>query len=477
MEDFCPNLPILPEHLAARIREEWLRIHSKKLEGADTGLCLRDAYDACAIALMDEGWKLDDAVLCEYIPGWVVHWAAKKEWFPPDPPPPPDHLREDMKVCLSARIQHWQAMGDQTVIPHKHLAARIRAEWLTIHSKKLEGADTDLCIREAYDVFAAAVRDFGDELDDVSLCQGIPTLILYCYGDEWLSEIPRAQRYEDLLKRVSGRIAYWQAEALKQKGLSPLHKRWESMKEMGRLMDGPHEKIPESFLRTTLAQQYGIKPEEVTWDQIAFEVERLSLSANYSAVEVVSTASETDEDDQPRFFYQLPADLIKPWHDALLAALPADPSVIDESSPLGKLDASPPTPAPSDELQRRVERLLSEYLLDQWNPSTAQAESADSAQPARVAPNKKRKRGPRPDHETALRVAEIVARVAPDGEWRGRLDDVCEALDDEKIPIPARWRNSRCWADYPEKPLLVKAVEYRLQIAKQGMESTPETLS
>ena len=91
-----------------------------------------------------------------------------------------------------------------------------------------------------------------------------------------------------------------------------------------------------------------------------------------------------------------------------------------------------------------------------------------------------RKRGPKPDHEGAERVAEIVARVAPDGDWRGKLDDVCEALDEAKIPFPRTWRRDkhcRGWADHPEKAMAIKAIEYRLGIAKQESNPTPETLS
>lgn len=92
-----------------------------------------------------------------------------------------------------------------------------------------------------------------------------------------------------------------------------------------------------------------------------------------------------------------------------------------------------------------------------------------------------RKRGPKPDHEGAARVAEIVARVAPDGDWRSKLDDICEALDEAQVPFPPRWRKQvqSCygWAAYDERANAVKAVEYRLKIAKQRKKTTPETLS
>ncbi len=94
---------------------------------------------------------------------------------------------------------------------------------------------------------------------------------------------------------------------------------------------------------------------------------------------------------------------------------------------------------------------------------------------------KGRKRGPKPDHEAASRVAEIVARVAPDGYWRPKLDDICEALDKAQIPFPPRWRkrDRSCdgWAAYDERANAVKAIEYRLEIATQRKKTTPETLS
>jgi hypothetical protein len=61
----------------------------------------------------------------------------------------------------------------------------------------------------------------------------------------------------------------------------------------------------------------------------------------------------------------------------------------------------------------------------------------ESASPEHTPKVPPRKRGPKPDHETALPVAGIVARVAPDGDWHSRVDDVCDALDDERVPVPA----------------------------------------
>jgi len=111
------------------------------------------------------------------------------------------------------------------------------------------------------------------------------------------------------------------------------------------------------------------------------------------------------------------------------------------------------------------------------------AESAALAPPSTLPkPNgQSRKRGPKPDHEGAARVAEIVARVVPDGDWRPKLDDICDALDQEHIPCPQTWRKRdrtcRNWADYDERANAIKAIEYRLRAANQRKKTIPETLS
>ena len=101
--------------------------------------------------------------------------------------------------------------------------------------------------------------------------------------------------------------------------------------------------------------------------------------------------------------------------------------------------------------------------------ANAEAQPANDPQPATGGTRSSRKRGPKPDLETASRVAEIVERVAPDGDWRSKLDDICDALDEEKIPFPAKWRRDRhcrCWADcLNEPPIVTKVIEYRLKVA------------
>jgi hypothetical protein len=60
-----------------------------------------------------------------------------------------------------------------------------------------------------------------------------------------------------------------------EKTWSPLHQRVAALEEIRKLMKGPKVEIPEMLVRETLAEQLGIKPEDVTWKQIQFEVSGL----------------------------------------------------------------------------------------------------------------------------------------------------------------------------------------------------------
>jgi len=94
-----------------------------------------------------------------------------------------------------------------------------------------------------------------------------------------------------------------------------------------------------------------------------------------------------------------------------------------------------------------------------------------SGQPATISNPKGpgRKRGPKPDYETAAHVAEIVARVAPDEDWRSKREEICEELDDAQIPIPSKWRREvppcRSWSEQLDRQKLLKVISYRCQQA------------
>jgi hypothetical protein len=104
----------------------------------------------------------------------------------------------------------------------------------------------------------------------------------------------------------------------------------------------------------------------------------------------------------------------------------------------------------------------------------------DGANPANSA-GEGRKRGPKADLDAAERVAEIVARVAPNMEWRPKEYAIREELDKAGIPCPTVWlkrdRGCKGWADQTDRSTAVKAIEYRLHLAKQRKKPAPETLS
>ena len=250
-------------------------------------------------------------------------------------------------------VEVWREMPEALHYERMHCLAEnffveTGAGWRRILSRKLEGADTDLCLREGYDVTAAALRDCSRalELNDKVLRGSIPKWILDHYGEELLAAVPPDQRHEYLMNRVMGRIAWWQAEELQKgskykseyKGQCTLYERWEAKQELGRINDGPHESIPESFVRAHLALQFDIKPAEVTWKQILVEVERLSFRSKYPAVELVPTAPATAGDHGPWFFYRLHANMCK----LCLVYLPATLALMHEEGgpPLKELDAA-----------------------------------------------------------------------------------------------------------------------------------------
>jgi hypothetical protein len=74
---------------------------------------------------------------------------------------------------------------------------------------------------------------------------------------------------------------------------SPLHQQVEAYRQVKTLIGGPHEEIPEDLLRQTFAQQYGCEPEEVTGEQIRFEVS--GLPRYYPAITVTPSVPLAQE--------------------------------------------------------------------------------------------------------------------------------------------------------------------------------------
>jgi hypothetical protein len=115
-------------------------------------------------------------------------------------------------------------------------------------------------------------------------------------------------------------------------------------------------------------------------------------------------------------------------------------------------------------------------------PQTLPGSDGDASVAAGAA---SKKRGPKPDRETALRVAEIVATEAPDGDWKrkDKLDEICSALDGKEVPYPRTWPKRdeplKSWEDAAlfKPELAKKAIAHWLKTAKQRKKPLPETVS
>jgi hypothetical protein len=119
-------------------------------------------------------------------------------------------------------------------------------------------------------------------------------------------------------------------------------------------------------------------------------------------------------------------------------------------------------------------------------PPIGAVPGAPGTQPAAIsiaAAGTPKKRGPKLDHETALRVTGIVKTVAPDGEWKDKLEEICGAFDKAELPYPKTWPKRdpplKSWEDGAacEPGLAKKAIEHLLKVAKQRKKNPPETLS
>lgn len=109
--------------------------------------------------------------------------------------------------------------------------------------------------------------------------------------------------------------------------------------------------------------------------------------------------------------------------------------------------------------------------LSEAESRTPPQRGADRAEPG-TPPSPKR--GPKPDYETAGRVAEIVARVAGEDQWRSKLDDICLELDESTIPRPKTWkaRGHGDWFDaLSERHLVEKAIAHHLELAARHRET------
>ncbi len=132
-----------------------------------------------------------------------------------------------------------------------------------------------------------------------------------------------------------------------------------------------------------------------------------------------------------------------------------------------------------------LRRLLAELPPAEGMPAGAlPSDAKDSPKPNVQG----QKRGPKTDHETNARIAEVVATFGPD--WPSKWRDVAEALDKAEIACPSAWRKKteevlgphgrrtvhpiQQWSDQEDRSTFVKLIEYRLASARE--KSTPESL-
>jgi hypothetical protein len=91
----------------------------------------------------------------------------------------------------------------------------------------------------------------------------------------------------------------------------------------------------------------------------------------------------------------------------------------------------------------------------------------------------KQKSGPKVNIAAHVRVAEIIAGIGV--EWTGdqNLGDVCEQLDDARVPVPKSWRrrlDAKSWLQaFDSDPALVrKTIKDRLKAATKHAVSSAE---
>ncbi len=281
---------------------------------------------------------------------------------------------------LSLEIEVNRRILAQTPTPDP-VQERTRAGLLGVHSKRLEGAKLEECLREAYDVCARELSGANEPIAEELLSESIPVIVFHAAVEHrWVPYPP--------VRWIPG-------------GGNMLE---------GWFRPSRYEPLQQSELTETFGR-YKVNPGYTD----AFK-RHLESRITYWRAEAVRRAAD----------HAFPR---------------ANQAGANES--------------------RRME--------------------AGPAANAAKSNGKGRKRGPKPDDKGAALVAEIVAQVAPDGDWRSKVDDICEALDVARVPFPRRWwrRDRSCsgWADYDERANAVKAIEYRLEIAKQRKKATPETLS
>jgi hypothetical protein len=109
-----------------------------------------------------------------------------------------------------------------------------------------------------------------------------------------LGSIPRlCETSGTFCKKLEGRALqaeFKEKQRRDPKNWSPLRQQFETWRKMNKVITEPHERIPESLVRQVIAQQLGIKPEDVTLKQIEFEVS--GLLQDYPTITVIPSETQ-----------------------------------------------------------------------------------------------------------------------------------------------------------------------------------------
>lgn len=89
-----------------------------------------------------------------------------------------------------------------------------------------------------------------------------------------------------ILEKQAIQAAFEEKQRNDPKNWSQFRQQYEAFKSMREIVNGPAERIPEEWVRNAIARIQGIKPEDVTRKQIAFEVAGL-LSSTKRHIELI----------------------------------------------------------------------------------------------------------------------------------------------------------------------------------------------
>jgi lambda repressor-like predicted transcriptional regulator len=179
----------------------------------------------------------------------------------------------------SMGIARWNIVGDPSLKVQFEALARRAAIGIPNRRSQdllvawLEGA------RELASRVGAVTTSFGNELNEdnsVRTAFQFGSIDRLCEASASMCKILESRALQ---------AEFEENERNDPKNWSPLRQRFEAFKKLKQLYNEPPEQIPEALARNSIAEQYGITPEEVTQEQIQFEV--AGLLCDYPAITVI----------------------------------------------------------------------------------------------------------------------------------------------------------------------------------------------